>query len=159
MYQERQITISEIPINQTHFQFTVSGNGTLTFPNDTEAINTASAGSVIAPLDDTAAEKEVIRTEDGSESATATFYVISRFSMDEDDTDKGITIALVHTNSTGRLASLNGMVLTGQIEFPPAETALITLWEWQNGIPLPIGKGTGGKTSPPTTIDILDSEP
>jgi hypothetical protein len=54
----------------------------------------------------------------------------------EDGTGKGIVIALFHTNTTGRLAPLNGMVLAGQIEFLPGEDRLETFWEWQSGIPL-----------------------
>ena len=136
VYQERQGTVSETPINQTHIQLALSGSGTITLPNTTETISTTSTGSLIASLDGTAAGKEVITTEDGSESATATIYAIARFGMEE---GRGIIIALVNTDSTtGRLAPLDGMILAGQIEFPPEEeTALVTLWEWQSGIPLP----------------------
>jgi hypothetical protein len=138
VFQGRQITVSGTPINQTHFQLTTSGNGVLTLPNGTETINTTSTGSVIVSMDGTAAGKEVIRTEDGSESATATYYGIGRFNMEAGGTGKSIIIELADTNSTGRLAPLNSMILAGQIEFPPDEThSLVTLWEWQSGIPLP----------------------
>jgi hypothetical protein len=141
VYQERQGTVSETPINQTHIQLALSGSGTITLPNTTETISTTSTGSLIASLDGTAAGKEVITTEDGSESATATIYAIARFGMEE---GRGIIIALLETDSTDRLAPLDGMILAGQIEFPPEEeTALVTLWEWQSGIPLP----------PPTTAE------
>ena len=136
VYQERQGTVSETPINQTHIQLALSGSGTITLPNTTENISTTSTGSLIASLDGTAAGKEVITTEDGSESATATISAIARFGMEE---GRGIIIALVNTDSTtGRLAPLDGMILAGLVEFPPEEeTALITLSEWQSGIPLP----------------------
>ncbi len=136
VYRERQITVSETAVNQTHVQLAVSGNGTLTLPNTTETISTTSTGSQILSLDGTGAGKEVITTEDGSESATATIYGIARFGMEG---GRGITIALLDTDSTGRLAPLDGMILAGQIEIPPPpeEAALITLWEWQSGIPLP----------------------
>jgi hypothetical protein len=135
VYQERQISVSETAINQTHVELAVSGEGTLTLPNTTETISTTSTGSLILSLDSTGAGKEVITTEDGSESATATIYAIARFGMEG---GRGITIALLDTNSTGRLAPLDGMILAGQIEIPlpPEEPALITLWEWQSGIPL-----------------------
>jgi hypothetical protein len=136
VYQERQITVSETPITQTHIQFTISGNGTLTLPNGLETINTTSTGSVIVSMDGTAAGKEVLSTEDGTENATATFFGIARFNM-EDDTGRGIIIALVHTNSTGQLAPLDGMILAGQVDFLPDQTSLLTLWEWESGIPLP----------------------
>jgi hypothetical protein len=133
VYQERQIRVSRTAINQTHFQVTISGNGTLTLPNTTETISTTSTGSVLSALDGTAIGQEVITTEDGSESATATTYGIARL-----EARRGIMIALVDTNSTGRLAPLDGMILAGQIEYPPEEThSIITLWEWQSGILLP----------------------
>ena len=78
VYQERQIRESRTAINQTHFQVTISGNGTLTLPNTTETISTTSTGSVLSALDGTATGKEVITTEDGSESAIATTYGIAR---------------------------------------------------------------------------------
>jgi hypothetical protein len=159
VYQERQIAGSETPINQTHIQFTVSGNGTITLPNATgETINTTSTGSLIASLDGTAAGKEVISTEDGSESATATFYGIARFNMEEeDDTGRGIIIALVHTNSTGQLAPLDGMILAGQIEFLPDQTGLLTLWEWQSGVPLPTTAATTTSGGGNATDDFLSA--
>jgi hypothetical protein len=136
VYQERVGTVSETPINQTHVQLIISGNGTLTLPNGTETINTTSTGNIIVSQDGTGVGKEVLSTEDGTESATATFYEIARFNM-EDGTGRGIIIALVHTNSTGRLAPLDSIILTGQQEFTPEPTSLVTLWEWQSGIPLP----------------------
>ena len=152
VYQERQGTVSETPINQTHIQLALSGSGTITLPNTTETISTTSTGSLIASLDGTAAGKEVITTEDGSESATATISAISRFGMEE---GRGIIIALVNTDSTtGRLAPLDGMILAGQIEFPPEEeTALVTLWEWQSGIPLPTATTPEELPPPPLMND------
>jgi hypothetical protein len=133
VYQERQIRESRTAINETHFQVAISGNGTLTLPNTTDTITTTSTGSVLSALDGTATGKEVITTEDGSESATATTYGIARL-----EARRGIMIALFDTNSTGILAPLDGMILAGQIEYPPEEThSLITLWEWQSRIPLP----------------------
>jgi hypothetical protein len=134
--QEQQTLVSENPINQTHTQFTFSGNGTLNLPNGTEPISITSTGSVIAAINGTAVGEEVLTTEDGAESATAKFYAIGRFNM-EDGSGKSILIALVHTNSTGQLAPLDGAIVAGEIEFLPDETSLITLWEWQSGIPLP----------------------
>jgi hypothetical protein len=142
VYQERQITVGETAVNQTHVQLTMSGNGTLTLPNTTETISTTSTGSLIVSLDGTGAGKEVITTEDGSESVTATIYAIARFGMEG---GRGlIMITLLDTDSTGRLAPLDGMILAGQFEIPPPpeEAALITLWEWQSGIPLPTGTTT-----------------
>jgi hypothetical protein len=66
-------------------------------------------------VDDTGVGEEVISTVDGTESAIQKFFGIARFNM-EDGTGKAIVIALVHTNSTGRLAPLDGMILVGTHE-------------------------------------------
>jgi hypothetical protein len=137
VYQERFKEESQTLINETHFRLTYSGNGTLTLPNSTESIRTTSTGSgIVSMMDGTFAVEGILTTEeeDGSENATTTYNGVARFNI-EDGTGKGIVIALFHTNTTGRLAPLNGMVLAGQIEFPPGEDRLETLWEWQSGIP------------------------
>jgi hypothetical protein len=129
--------ISESPINQTHTLSTVSGNGTLTLPNGTETIRTTSSGSLIVSMKGTtatAAGEEILTTEDGNENATATLYEIAQFNMQE-GTGKGIAIAVVHTNSTGKLAPLNGMILAGQEEFHADGSRLVTMWEWESGTP------------------------
>lgn len=151
VHQEQQTLVSENPINQTHTQFTFSGNGTLNLPNGTEPISITSTGSVIAAMDGTAVGEEVLTTEDGTENATAKFYSIGRFNM-EDGSGKSILIALVHTNSTGQLAPLNGAIVAGEVEFLPVGTSLITLWEWQSGIPLPTSSSTTtAMEAPPQT--------
>lgn len=147
VHQERQMLVSENPINETHTQFTFFGNGTLNLPNGTETINITSTGSVIASMDGTAVGEELLTTEDGSESATAKFYAIGRFNM-EDGSGRSIIIALVTTNSTGQLAPLNGAIVAGQIEFLPDQTSLVTLWEWQSGISLPTSTTTAMEVSP-----------
>jgi hypothetical protein len=135
VYQERSREVGEIPINQTHIQVTFSGNGTINLPNSTETIMTTSIGSGISSfIDGTFAGKEILTTEDGSENATATVYEIGQFNM-QDGTGRGIAIAVFHTNSTGKLAPLDGMILLGQDEFLPDGSAFITFWEWQSGIP------------------------
>jgi len=135
IYQEQVRDVSETLINQTHAQLIVEGNGTLTLPNSTETIKTTSTGSGIVSIFSTFAGKVILTTEDGSENATATSYEIAR-SNKEEGIGKGIAIAIIHTNSTGRLAPLDGMILVGQEEFQPDGRALLTYWEWQSGIPL-----------------------
>jgi hypothetical protein len=135
VYQEQIRDTGQIPINQTHLQITYSGSGTLNLSNTTEAIRTTSSGSGIASMiDNDFAGKEVLTTEDGSESATARVYELVRFNMQEGN-GRGITIATFHTNSTGMLAPLDGMILTGITELHPDGTGSVTLWEWQSGIP------------------------
>ena len=83
--QERTRAVSENLINETHVETGYTGNGTLNLPNGTEAINTTSTGSILISLmEGTATGKEVITTEDGSESATAKLFGIARFNMEED---------------------------------------------------------------------------
>jgi hypothetical protein len=139
--QEQVSLESQTPVNDTHFGVVVSGNGTLTLPNGTEPIRvTSTKTGIVLLMEGAFSGKEVLTTEDGSESATATFYEITRFSMESGE-GRGIAIATFHTNSTGVLAPLNGMILTGVDELHPDETGMQTLWEWQSGVPLP----------PPTT--------
>jgi hypothetical protein len=120
-------------------------------PNTTEPIRTTSSGDLIVSLKGTAptaAGEQIVITEDGSESATATLYEIARFNM-QDGSGKGIAIAVVHTNSTGVLAPLNGMILAGQEDFRADGSRLVTMWEWDSGIPLP----TGNNVSPATNME------
>ena len=139
IYQEVSRQVAENLINDTHVETIFTANGTLTLPNATgETINTTSTGRIlIAFMEGTAVGEQVINTEDRSESATAKFFGIARFNMEQEGTGRGIVIALVHTDSTGRLAPLNGMILAGDVEFDAEGTSFTTLWEWQSGIPLP----------------------
>ena len=134
IYQTREKLVSQIPINQTHAEFVVSVNGTLTLPNGTETIRTTSTKSgIVSMMDGTFAGKEILTSEDGSENATATVYEIIRFNM-ESGNGTGIAMALFHTNSTELLAPLDGMILTGRGELYTDETGLHSLWKWQSGI-------------------------
>jgi hypothetical protein len=152
IYQEQERLESQTPINQTHFQVVASGDGTLTLPNGTETIRiTSTKTGIVSAMEGAFSGKEIWITEDGSESATATVYEIARFNM-QDGNGRGIVVAYIHTDSTGRLAPLNGTILTGIDELYANQTGLLTLWEWQSGIPLPpstTGSGGGGGTPPP----------
>src|ERR687897_632498 len=134
IYQEHIRDVSETLINQTHAHLIVEGNGTLTLPNITEPVKTISTGSGIVSIIGSFAGQVILSTEDGSENATAISYEIAR-SNKEEGVGKGIAIAVIHTNSTGRLAPLDGMILVGLEEFQPDGRALLTYWEWQSGIP------------------------
>ena len=135
VYQTQEKLVSQSPINQTHAEFVVSANGTLTLPNGTETIRTTSTKSgIVSMVDGTFAGKEILTSEDGSENATATIYEIIRFNMGAGN-GTGVAIALFHTNSTELLAPLDGMILTGRGELYTDETGLHSLWKWQSGIP------------------------
>lgn len=148
VWEEQTKDTSETPINETHIIGTFSGNGTLKLPNSAEEdINITSNGRVIASIvDGTAVGEEVISTVDGTESATQKFFGIARFNI-EDGTGRAIVIALVHTNSTGRLAPLDGMILIGTHEQElNTPTAIFRYWEWESGIPLSTGTPTAATT-------------
>ena len=148
IYQERSPPGNITPINQTHAISTFSGNGMLTLPNSTQTINTTHNGTALISFTTSSGyAKETIRTENG-ETATSTVYEIVQFNPAAPGGGKGIVIAVFHTNSTGRLAPLNGLILTGIDEFYANQTGLLTLWEWQSGIPLP-----------PTTTTTMEEPP
>ena len=160
VYEEVSREIGENLINDTHVETTFAASGNLTLPNATtggEPIRTTSRGSIlISFVDATAIGEQVITTteggEEGGETAVAKFFGIARFNMEQQQqgTGRGIVIAVVHTNSTGILAPLNGMVLAGDVEFDAEGTSTTTLWEWQSGIPLPIMLTTTPPSPPPT---------
>lgn len=132
VYQERSRLESQTQLNQTHVKITYSGNGTLNLPNSTEPIRTTSIGIGISSLvDGSFAGQVILTTEDGSNNATAAVYELGQFNA-QDLTGRGIAIAVFHTNSTGPLAPLDGMILAGQDEFLPDGGAFITYWEWNS---------------------------
>lgn len=139
VYEEVSRQIGENLINDTHVEATFAASGNLTLPNATEPIRTTSRGSIlISFVDATATGEQVISTteggEGGRETAIAKFFGIAR--LEQGESGRSIVIATVHTNSTGILAPLNGMILAGYAEFDPEGTTTTTLWEWQSGIPL-----------------------
>src|ERR671914_347191 len=135
VYQREPSTSGVTPINQTHIASTFSANGTLTLPNTTETINTTSNGSSITSLTtQSAIGTETIMTEDG-ETITATFYEILEFPPGAGGAN-GISIAVLHTNSTGRLAPLNDTILVGTDYLYPISEGFSTYWEWVPTPPL-----------------------
>jgi hypothetical protein len=133
VYQRTPSTSGVTPINQTHIGSTFSASGTLTLPNTTESINTTSNGSSITSLTtQSAIGTETIMTEDG-ETITATFHEILEFPPGAGGAN-GIAIAVLHTNSTDRLAPLNGTLVVGTDYLYPISEGFSTYWEW---IPTP----------------------
>src|SRR5688500_6664887 len=124
--QERATTLSMTPINQTHSSATFSGNGTFTLPNTTETVNfTVNGSALISLMTQSAQAKETMMTEEG-ETATGTFYEIQQFDPATGE-GKGITIAVIHTDSTGTLAPLDVMILAGTNEESPNGESSVTL--------------------------------
>ena len=143
--QERIRTTSQIPINQTHLSITYSGNGTLTVPNTTETINiTANGSGIVSLMDQSVYGKETIRTEDG-QTATSTFYEIVQLDPATGE-GRGITMGVIHTDSTGTIAPLNGTILVGTDDIQPNSEEDITIWEWESGI-----GNNAGVAPPPST--------
>ena len=136
VYQREPSTSGVTPINQTHIASTFSANGTLTLPNTTETINTTSNGSSLTSLaTQSAIGTETIMTEDG-ETVTATFYEILEFPPGVGGAN-GIAIAVLHTNSTGTLAPLNGTIVVGTDYLYPISEGFSTYWEWVPTPPMP----------------------
>ena len=137
IFQERSPPGTITPINETHGVLTFTGNGTLTLPNTTQAINTTSNGTaVISFATFSGYVKESIRAANG-ESANATLYEIVQFNNPATAPEgggKGIIIEVFETNSTGILAPLNGMIAAGIDDMSPSGESHITLWRWESGI-------------------------
>jgi hypothetical protein len=148
VYQREPSTSGVTPINQTHIASTFSANGTLTLPNTTETINTTSNGSSLTSLaTQSAIGTETIMTEDG-ETVTATFYEILEFPPGAGGAN-GIAIAVLHTNSTGTLAPLNGTIVVGTDYLYPISEGFSTYWEW---VPIP-PPTTTMEESPPSPVN------
>src|ERR687894_1179421 len=148
VYQREPSTSGVTPINQTHIASTFSANGTLTLPNTTETINTTSNGSSLTSLaTQSAIGTETIMTEDG-ETVTATFYEILEFPPGAGGAN-GIAIAVLHTNSTGTLAPLNGTIVVGTDYLYPISEGFSTYWEWVPTPPL-LPSNTMEESPPPS---------
>jgi hypothetical protein len=142
--QEQTTTTSTIPINQTHMSATFTGNGTLTLPDTTEAINFTTNGTAIIVLETHSVQaEETLMTEQG-ETATLTFYEIAKFDPATAGEGKGLTMALIETDSTGTLAPFNGTIVAGISDMQPNGETSVTLWEWESGI------GNDANVAPPS---------
>lgn len=133
--QEQTKAVSQTQIDYAHISITYSGNGTLTIPNNnifTIANFTSNGSALLSFVTQSAQGRETIRTGDG-ETATITFYEIVKFNPATSE-GKGIVIAKVHTNPTGTLASLNGMILAGIDDIQSNGESTVTLWEWKSRI-------------------------
>ena len=135
IYQERAPPGSVTPINQTYISATHSGNGTLTLPNSTQTINTTSnCTAIVSFATSSAYAKSTIRAANG-ETVTATIYEIVQFNNPAAAPlggGKGIVTVIFHTNSTGMLAPLNGVIATGIDNINPNGESDVTLWRWES---------------------------
>src|ERR671917_616197 len=127
-------TTSAIPINQTHISATFSGNGTWTLPNTTDTINFTTEGTAIIALETHSVQAEETLTTEQGETATATFYEIAKFDPATAGEGKGLTMALIETDSTGMLAPLNSTILAGISDMQPNGETSVILWEWESGV-------------------------
>jgi hypothetical protein len=132
--QEQTTSTSTIPINQTHLSAIFSGNGTATLPNSSDTINYTTNGTAVIALEThSVLAEETLMTEQG-ETATVTFYEIAKFDPATPGEGKGLTMALIETDSTGTLAPLNGTIVAGISDMQPNGKTSVTLWEWESGI-------------------------
>jgi hypothetical protein len=151
IYQESTPPGKVTPINQTHISATHIGNGTLTLPNSNQTISTASNGTAIASLaTPSAIAKTTIRAANG-ETATITIYEIIQFNNPTEAPlggGKGIKIIIFHTNSTGMLAPLDGVIAAGINDIQPNGESELTAWKWESGIiPPSLSTNTNTATS------------
>jgi hypothetical protein len=65
---------------------------------------------------------------------------------------KGIVTVIFHTNSTGMLAPLNGVIAAGIDNIQPNGESDTTLWRWESRIPLP------SPTMPATTTAVSPTQ-
>ena len=151
VWDEIVVNTGATSINETHTLATFIGNGTMTVPDRGQTINMTNTGyGIISPiLGDpatiSASGREAVYSEDGDSSAI-TFHEIVRYDA-ETSQGKGIVIAVFDRNATGMLAPFNGMMVIGtHDESPNTGAAIIKLWEWKSGIPLPLP--TGNTTDP-----------
>jgi hypothetical protein len=134
-YREEFTVTGRHLINSTHVEVSLSGNGNLTLPNNTQTITVNSTGTALVNFDTTSViAQQYLTSEDGSENASATIYEITRHDVNA-RTERGVVIARFETNSTGQLAFLDGIIGVGQADVDAAGNTDITLWEFETGIP------------------------
>jgi hypothetical protein len=157
IYQESTPPGRVTPINQTHISATHIGNGTLTLPNSNQTINVISNGTAIASLaTPSAIAKTTIRAPNG-ETATITIYEIIQFSNPAEAPlggGKGFKIFIFHTNSTGMLAPLNGVIAAGINDIQPNGESELTAWRWESGIPLLTNITTSTNAAPTSETNV-----
>ncbi len=127
---------------------TFSGNGTLTVPNTTETIHFTTNGTAVISLITHIAEAMETLTTEGGETATVIFYEIAKLDPATAGKGKGLTMALINTNSTGSLAPLNGTILAGISDMQPNGETSVTLWRWEDRISN--NGGSASAAAPPT---------
>jgi hypothetical protein len=112
-------------------QISFAGNTSITIPNSTETVNADTTGNVtiyFSPAGGFLNGQANLSTEDGSESATVS---VSELFTSENAPGRGV--AYFSTNSTGKLAPLDGKVaLTWDQERPDGST-IVSFYEWQSG--------------------------
>jgi hypothetical protein len=143
IWDEQATSTSVTPINETHRVATFIGDGTLTIPATGETINMTNNGTAFISFVPGYAEtvsaygREHIFSEDDNDTTAITFYEIIRYDPTTFE-GNGLVIAVFDNNATGNLAPFNGIMVVGTHEEDPStQTATITLWEWNSGIPIP----------------------
>ena len=142
-WDEQATSTSFIPINETYRVATFIGNGTMTVPDTGETVNMTNKGtafiSFVPGYTDTVSAygREYVFSEDDNDTSAITFNEIIRYDPTTFE-GKGVVIAVFDKNATGSLAPFNGMMVVGTHEEDPStQTAIIRLWEWKTGIPIP----------------------
>jgi hypothetical protein len=135
LFREHIIIAGANPVNQTFTRVSLVGNGTLVgLANSTLILNTNSTGWADVNYKTTSAiGREILTAGEDKDNATLTFYEITRHNV-QARTEKGVVIGVFYTNSTGKLASLDGTIGVGTADVDSNADTDITLWEYNTGI-------------------------
>src|SRR5215211_7047214 len=157
IYQESTPPGIVTPINQTHISATHIGNGALTLPNSNQTISTISNGTAIASLATPSAIAKTTITAPNGETATITIYEIIQFNNPTEAPlggGKGFKIFIFHTNSTGMLAPLDGVIAAAINDIQPNGESELTAWRWESGIPLLTNITTSTNAAPTSETNV-----
>ena len=132
-------------------QASVMGSTTITLPNSSETITTNDTGTVTITFKSGGAILNAqlnLKTEDGLDNATIT---ATEFFSSESAPGRGI--AFFSTNSTGKLAALDGVVALTLDESQSDGSAQVSFFEWRdtsNGQTNALGNATSANTTTTT---------
>jgi hypothetical protein len=124
------------PINATYIETSTVNNVTLILPDGNATITATEIANVTVTIlpnglaIDKGQSHIVIEGDDGAEQEIATTTFVDLARLNPDGSGSGTGIVFFSTNSTGRLAFLDGMVGINDSEFAPGE-GTIRVWEWK----------------------------
>lgn len=125
-------TLSQNSLSNTTMQISVVGNTTISLPNSSETITTNDTGNATITFTQSGGAilqaQVFLKSKDGLENATIT---ATEFFDSESSPGRGV--ALFSTNSTGKLAPLDGIVAITLDEDQLDGSTQVSFFEWQTG--------------------------